>query len=195
MSHGSKQHYKRLQLLPDTRKRCVTEDGEKEAENNEVEVPAAKKVEKCKQNDLEVYDAKSWFVYETESTRCKFCTLLKCEVCKQFESKISSKPKFSRAFITGSTNLKLTSLVDHAKTETHKLAMSLLYQAQGKTPNQSFPHVTDQPKLDFSLTPEQFDDLKTKFDPSYFVVKEELPLSKYEKLVALEKRHGVPHRN
>ena len=184
------------------RKPCVTEDGEKEAGNKEVEVQAAKKarnltcatVEKWKQNDLEAYDAESWLVYVTKSTRRgKFCTLLRCEVCKQFESKISSKPKFSRAFITGSTNLKLASLVDHAKTETHKLAMFLFYQAQGKMPNQSFPHVTDQPKLDFSLTPEQFDGLKTKFDLSYFVVKEELPLSKYEKLIALEKRHGVPH--
>ena len=35
--------------------------------------------------------------------------------------------------------------------------------------------------------------MKKKFDISYFVVKEEPPLTKYEKIIELEKRHGVLH--
>ena len=35
--------------------------------------------------------------------------------------------------------------------------------------------------------------MKKKFDISYFVVKEELPLTKYEKIIELKKRHGILH--
>lgn len=47
--------------------------------------------------------------------------------------------------------------------------------------------------MDFKLNASQLEDLKMKFDVSYFIVKEELPLTKYEKIVDLEKGHGVPH--
>ena len=52
-----------------------------------------------------------------------------------------------------------------------------------------------QTPLEFKLTQNQQDDLNRKFDVAYFLVKEELPLSKYEKILALEKRHGVPHQS
>ena len=48
-------------------------------------------------------------------------------------------------------------------------------------------------KLTCSTVERWMVDLKKKFDISYFVVKEELPLAKYEKLIALKKRHGVSH--
>ena len=49
----------------------------------------------------------------------------------------------------------------------------------------------NQPTLDFKLGPQQ-EKMKKKFDISYFVVKEG-PLTKYEKIIQLEKRHGVLH--
>ena len=44
--------------------------------------------------------------------------------------------------------------------------------------------------LEFKLSKEQ-EVFKKKFDISYFVVKEEMPLIKYEKIIELQKRHGV----
>ena len=47
--------------------------------------------------------------------------------------------------------------------------------------------------LQFKLTQNQQEDMKRKIDISFFVVKEELSLSKHERIIALEKRHGVSH--
>lgn len=38
-------------------------------------------------------------------------------------------------------------------------------------------------------------DLVRKFQVAYFVAKEELPLTKYEKILALEELHGIQHEN
>ena len=152
-------------------------------------------VERWKHQDLAQYEAESWLTYESEKTkRGHYCIALKCKVCSQFESVIKNRPKFSRAFIDGSTNFRLTNVVDHANSDTHKTALSLYNKQQGQLPSTaSNSFQRNQPKLDFSLNPQQIEDLKRKFDISYFVVKEELPLSKYEKLIGLEKRHGVSH--
>lgn len=85
-------------------------------------------------------------------------------------------------------------LVDHAKSDIHKIALSLYSKQQGQLPSTaSNSNQKNQPKLELNLNPQQMVDLKKKFDISYFVVKEELPLAKYEKLIALKKRHGVSH--
>ena len=152
-------------------------------------------VERWKRQDLAQYDAESWLIYDEEKTmKGQYCIALKCNACIQFESIIRNRPKFSKAFIDGSTNFRLTNVVDHAKSDTHKIAFSLYYKKQGQSPKtESYISRQNQSKLDFSLNPQQIEDLKRKFHISYFVVKEELPLSKYEKIIALEKRHGVPH--
>ena len=115
-------------------------------------------------------------------------------VTSRASQELGIDPSFQKAFIDGSTNFRLRNVVDHAKSDTHKIAFSLYYKKQGQSPKtESFISQQNQSQLDFSLNLQQIEDLKRKFDISYFVVKEELPLSKYEKLIALEKRHGVPH--
>lgn len=49
----------------------------------------------------------------------------------------------------------------------------------------------NQRPLEFKLSKEQEEVFRKKFDVSYFVVKEKMPLIKYEKIIELEKRHGV----
>ena len=49
----------------------------------------------------------------------------------------------------------------------------------------------NQRSLEFKLSKEQEEVFRKKFDVSYFVVKEEMPLIKYENIIELEKRHGV----
>ena len=148
-------------------------------------------VEKWKGEDLADFQAELWLTYDSEKTgKGNYCSALKCKVCTQFEPMIKNRPKFSRVFIDGSTNFRLTSVIDHAKSDIHKIAFSLYNKQKGET---SLAAEQNQQKLDFNLNSHQIEDLKKKFDISYFVVKEELPLSKYEKIIALEKRHGVPH--
>lgn len=107
---------------------------------------------------------------------------------------IKNRPKFSRACIDGSTNLRLTNVVDHANSDIHKIALSCYNKQHSQLPSTTGDsNKKNQPRLDFSLTPQQLEDLNKKFDIAYFVVKEELPLSKYGKLIALEKRHDMSH--
>ena len=49
-------------------------------------------VEKWKHNDLAQYEADTWLDYDTSKTEAgsgKYCTVLKCKVCSQFQSSIS----------------------------------------------------------------------------------------------------------
>lgn len=147
-------------------------------------------VEKWKHNDLAQYEADTWLDYDTSKTETgKYCTVLKCKVCTQFQSSIEKRKNFSRAFIDGSTNFRLTNVIDHANSDMHKIALSLFHVENGQK-SQPFKN---KPTLEFKLNATQVEDLRRKFDISYFIVKEELPLAKYEKILNLEKRHGVPH--
>lgn len=50
---------------------------------------------------------------------------LKCSVCTKFKSQLESMRNYNPAFIDGSTNVKTSSLKDHATVEMHKKAMIL----------------------------------------------------------------------
>ena len=83
-------------------------------------------------------------------------------------------------------------MIDHANSEIHKIAFNLFRRKSGK-PATPVSKEKTQLKLDFKLSPQQQEEMKRKFDISYFVVKEEFPLTKYEKIIELERRHGVSH--
>lgn len=120
-------------------------------------------VERWKSQDLAQYEAESWLIYDSEKTRKgQYCIALKCNACIQFESVIRNRPKFSRAFIDGSTNFRLTNVVDHAKSYMHKIALSLYNKKEGQSESPTTESFIDQPnqsKLDFSLNPQQIEDL------------------------------------
>lgn len=152
-------------------------------------------VEKWKKEDLANFASEDWLVYEIERSRSgegKYCSLLRCKVCQEYENSIHNRKNFSRVWIGGSTNFKLTNVVDHAKSEAHKIAVSLFNKSKGKR-DFSFLSEKRQHPLEFNLSAEKQEELKRKFDVAYFVAKEELPLSKYERIISLEQRHGVPH--
>ena len=148
-------------------------------------------VEKWKKNDLAIFEADTWLVYEVDQSEMgKFCSSLKCTVCVEFEQGIKKRRNFSRSWIDGSANFKLSNVIDHAKSDAHNEALALYKRRMGKAPSPPVP-TGNQRTLEFKLSKEQEEVFKKKFDISYFVVKEEMPLSKYEKIIQLEKRHGV----
>ena len=150
-------------------------------------------VERWKSNDLAIYDANDWLTYQEENIGGKkYCTSLKCKVCSEFEESIDKRHNFNRTFIDGSTNFKVSSVMDHANSEIHKIALNLFRRKGGQSAT-PINKDKNQPTLEFKLGPQQQEEMKKKFDISYFVVKEELPLTKYEKIIELEKRHGVLH--
>lgn len=83
-------------------------------------------VEKWKTEDLTVYEANTWLAYqEVTNGGKKCCSLLKCNVCCEFEEPINKRHNFTRTFIDGSTNFKISSVIDHARSEIHKIALNL----------------------------------------------------------------------
>ena len=148
-------------------------------------------VERWKKEDLANFEADSWLVYETDkSDGRKFCSRLKCTICVEFEHVIKQRRNFSRSWINGSLNFKLSNFLDHAKSEAHTVALSMFKRKLGESCPSAVPKGNQRP-LESKLSKQQQEVFKKKFDISYFVVKEEMPLIKYEKIIELEKRHGV----
>ena len=62
----------------------------------------------------------------------RYVESLWCETCRWFQDKICGN---SAAWTTGCTNQKLSNVLDHARSDQHKLLMSLLPVEQGKATN------------------------------------------------------------
>ncbi len=49
---------------------------------------------------------------------------LSCAACKKYEPYIVSLKNVSKAWVSSSTNLKVSNILDHATSEMHKVAMT-----------------------------------------------------------------------
>lgn len=58
--------------------------------------------------------------------------LLWCASCRKFEDNIRGVKNFSAAWISGSANHKLSNVSDHARSDQHKLSMSLMRADEAK---------------------------------------------------------------
>lgn len=120
-------------------------------------------VERRKTQDLARYEAGSWLTYDSEKTKREhYCIALKCKVCSQFESVIKNNSSSQEPLsMAQPTNFRLTNLVDRAKSDIHKIALSLCNKQQGQPPSAaSNGNQKNQPKLEFNLNPHQMEDLK-----------------------------------
>ena len=112
-----------------------------------------------------------------------------CQACRNHERSITGIKKFS--WIVGSTNQKTSNLVDHAKSEQHRAAMSRM---QGESAKASKLPVTSYSPIALSLL--TIDEgmqerLRKKFDICYVVAKQGLSFRKYPSIHALQERHDV----
>ena len=104
---------------------------------------------------------------------------------------------FNRTWISGCTNYRPSAAIDHAESEPHKEAMRIHYKKSGAAISkgeQTGGQINITSAI-ASLNETAQNDLIRKFQVAYFVVKEELPLRKYEIILALEEMHGVQHEN
>ena len=65
----------------------------------------------------------SWLRCDLERDK-RHVAALYCAVCKKYEDSLQSLKSFSRAWVTGSTNHKVSNVLDHAASEVHKVAMT-----------------------------------------------------------------------
>ena len=112
-------------------------------------------------------------------------------MCKRFEQHIQSQRNFSTRWITGSSNKKLSNVINHAKSDAHKAAMSRLRSKQVRQSGSSvvLSSKIGQSLLNLDETTRQ--QMRKKFDVCYMMAKESVSFVKYPVIVQLESKHGV----
>ena len=116
---------------------------------------------------------------------------LSCAVGMKYKSYITSLKNFLKAWISGSTNLKVSNLIDHATSEVHMVAIEWMRAEHAKVRGES-PTISSTLGHYFSTLDERTRArLRQKFDVCYAMAKEKNPIAKYMALLALETRHGV----
>ena len=141
------------------------------------------------EKSLAPFDAKIWLQYDKDG---EHATNLLCKVCTQFREHIEGIQYFKEDWITGSTNYRSSNATDHAEGVPHKEAMKNYYKSVGKT------HVEkrdrNQQSIESGLARMNEKDIiltRKKFDTAYFIAKEDLLLTKFVRILALEELHNV----
>ena len=161
----------------------------------------SKETAKKWKNELAIYNVHEWLSYSVD--KYGHAIDLKCKFCIEFVDEIKNIDGFNDKFVVGSKNYRKSSVEYHAKDcAAHTKAYELhLLREKRETPDSirqkmsSLKHggcgsssITDGIEKmnikDLELT-------KKKFEAAYFVAKEELPLTKYEKILNYEAMHGV----
>ena len=79
--------------------------------------------EKWQQEHEKDHQTLSWLRCDLERDDRHVASLY-CAVCREYQDHLLSLKSFSRAWITGSTNQKVSNVIDHATSEVHGVAMA-----------------------------------------------------------------------
>ena len=71
----------------------------------------------------------TWLKYDKVDR--EYVATLKCSVCFRFNDKLRSARNYNSAFVVGSTNLRASAFKEHAASDMHLQAMTLLKKSQG----------------------------------------------------------------
>lgn len=114
-----------------------------------------------------------------------------CSVCRKYEVSLQSLKNFSRTWIAGSTNQKVSNVLDHARSDVHKAAMAKMTADTVKASGGSAVLTSAIGRSMCTLDIETRARMKRKFDLCFVMAKESIAFSKYPALLQLEERHGV----
>lgn len=98
--------------VPDTKRRSIT----------------ARTVEKWKTENDKTLGTATWLTYNMADR--DHVKSMRCSVCSQFKGQLQGMRNFRPEYIEGSTNLRSSSVKDHAASEMHTRAMMLLKKKQ-----------------------------------------------------------------
>ena len=154
--------------------------------------------EKWKTTSLAKFGVENWLIIDVENNSVKS---LRCNVCQKNEDRITSVKDFQETWCCeGSRRLQHVSAVLHAEGKAHEVAYDLFLKEKGKSANERTnilkETLRDNRQVGIAdsrntMNVKDFELTKKKFEVTYFVAKEELPLSLFPKLLSLEERHGV----
>ena len=137
------------------------------------------------------YSGEVWLEVNIDPANKTNVSTLACKICKRFEDQINSIKNFNEAWVQdGSKSLLLHAAIEYAEGEPHKKAYGLHLKEQGLSIRQcseiSYPNSGGMLcGLDF-MKQKDFEKTKKKFETMYFIVKEELPITEFSKILELE---------
>ena len=98
--------------------------------------------------------------------------------------------RFSRKWITGCQNYKLSAVSDHAQSEPHKSALKSFFKAEDPGYVEISPPNQKSLAESFIVGDERTTaQTKKKFEVAYFVAKEEMAFHRYPSILKLEEMH------
>ena len=136
------------------------------------------------------YQTVSWLRCELNRDKTHVAPLY-CEVCQKYVHSVQSLRNFSRVWMTGSTNLKCSNVVDDATSNVHKVAMVKKKADCMKASGQSVVLSSPIGRSLANLDDETRARVRHKFDVCYMMAKESLPYSTNPALLQLAAHHGV----
>ena len=116
----------------------------------------------------EQFNTTVWLKYETVDRT--HVSTLRCSVCTRFQKELESMKNIRPAFIDCSTNVRLSTVKDHAGTDMHAWAM-LLYKNQRSSNLRDYTPIA-RSLSQLSMSTSTKDKTKRKFDVAYLDVKE-----------------------
>ena len=143
--------------------------------------------EKWQQEHEREHQTLSWL-------RCKLdmdVASLYCDVCRKYEGNLESLKNFSRVWFSGSTNQKVSNVLDHATSEVHKAAMVRLRADSVKASGGSVVLTSAIGRCMSTLDRDTRVRMERKFKLCFVMAKESIPFIKYPAIMQLEERHGV----
>ncbi len=135
----------------------------------------------------------SWLECETSGAGGKkTATKLKCTVCIKFKNKIPGRRNYSDKWVVfRAESVRTSNIKDHAHTDQHQHAMTLLTKEQAEARGQGPASYAPIARALHQLLEDAMAKLRVKFDIAYFIATEKLAFRKYPALCELEAHHGV----
>ena len=134
----------------------------------------------------------TWLGCETEIAGGKrWVKRMHCTICKKYKERISGRRNYSERWISGADSLRTSNIRDHAHSDQHQHAMSLLQSEKAAVRGESISSFAPIAAMLSTLHDEERETLRRKFDIAYFLAKEKLSFRKYPAVCELEARHGV----
>ena len=134
----------------------------------------------------------TWLACEsTVEGGAKVVTKLKCTVCSRFHSSILYMRNFSDKWITGVDSIRTSNIWDHATSEQHSHAMTMLSREQATASGHSV--MADGPIVVAfnSMSNEERERVRHKFDIAYVLAMEKISFHNFPSFCQLEARLGV----
>ena len=144
-------------------------------------------VEKWKLDNEKTLSTATWLTYQTADGDCQCVKSTACSVCTRFNAQLKGMKNYSPAFIDGTGNLRTSSFKDHAATEMHARAMTLLKRERGVDLHEYVPITRALSVMDDASR----QTMKKKFEVAFTIAKNNMAMTKMKPICELEERHGV----